>query len=246
MVAQHWRPRHRLTRTILRGLIRVAFAVLTRFSIEGTENLPSDGPILIVANHFHFVDPVAIIRVMPWPLDFIGGHRMPNAPTGVKWLTKLWGTFRVRRAGSSTEALRTGEVVLNAGGVLGIFPEGGSWATILRPPRPGAAYLACRTGAIVVPVGLDGLTDIFPSVRRFRRAKVTVRIGEPLGPFSPVERGRAGRKMIATIGDTFMRRIAELIPPARRGVFSEDPEVRARGTAAASYPWERTRRENRT
>jgi len=243
MGSQRWRPRHRVVRTILRGLIRLAFALLTRFSIEGEENLPSAGPALIVANHFHFVDPVAVIRAMPWPLDFIGGLRMPNAPTGVKWLTKLWGTFRVRRAGSSREALRLGEGVLRAGGILGIFPEGGSWATVLRPPRPGAAYLASRAEAIIVPVGLDGTTDIFSGLARCRRARVTVRIGRPLGPFGSVGRGRSGRDEIDRIGETIMRRIAELIPEERRGVYAEDPELRAAAEAVAVYPWDRKRGE---
>jgi 1-acyl-sn-glycerol-3-phosphate acyltransferase len=236
-----WRPRHRSARAILRALIRFAFRLLARLSIEGVENVPETGPLLVVANHFHFTDPVAVIRAMPWPLEFIGGFRMPNAPTGVKWLTKLWGTHRVRREGSSRGALRAAERVLEAGGVLGIFPEGGSWATVLRPARPGAAYLATRTGCSILPIGIDGLTDLFPSLLRLRRAPVAIRIGEPFGPFDPVDAGRAGREEIDRIGETIMQRIAELIPAERRGVYSEDEGVRAAAADAAVYPWERGR-----
>jgi len=218
---------------------------MTRLTIEGTENLPARGPMLIVANHFHFADPVAVIRAMPWPLDFIGGFRMPNAPTGVKWLTTLWGTFRVRRAGSSREALRAAEEVLNTGGVLGIFPEGGSWASVLRPARPGAAYLAARTGALVVPVGLDGVTDMFSSLARFRRARITIRIGAPLGPFRRTDRGRAGREEVDRIGETIMRAIAALIPAERRGVFSNDAAQRRAAEVDAVYPWDRGREQAR-
>jgi 1-acyl-sn-glycerol-3-phosphate acyltransferase len=244
MAADRWTPRHRSIRTVLRAFIRLAFALLARLRIEGEENVPEAGPLLVVANHFHFTDPVAVIRAMPWPLEFIGGFRMPNAPTGVKWLTKAWGTHRVRRDGSSRAALGAAEEVLRAGGVLGIFPEGGSWASVLRAPRPGAAYLAARTGAVVLPVGLDGLTELFSGLARLRRARVTVRIGRPIGPFDPVERGRAGREDVERIGETIMRRIAELIPPERRGVYSENPTLRA-AAAAEVYPWERGR-GNRT
>jgi len=244
MIARRWIPRHRYVRTVLRGLIRFAFALLARLQIIGEENVPEAGPLLVVANHFHFTDPVAVIRAMPWPLEFIGGFRMPNAPTGVKWLTTAWGTHRVRRDGSSRAALAAAEEVLKAGGVLGIFPEGGSWASVLRRPRPGAAYLAARTGSLVLPIGLDGLTELFTSLLRFRRARVTIRIGRPIGPFDPAERGRAGRGEIERIGETIMHRIAELIPQERRGVYSEDPKLRA-AAAAVVYPWERGR-GNRT
>jgi len=236
-----WQPTHRLVRAVLRAFIRLAFAVLTRLRIEGEENLPEEGPLLVVANHFHFVDPVAVIRAMPWPLEFIGGAQLPNAPTGVKWLTTLWGTTRVHRGGSSRDALRAAEAALSAGGIFGIFPEGGSWAAVLRPARPGAAYLAARTGAPILPVGLDGLTDLFSSLRRLRRARVTIRIGRPFGPFEAVPRGRKGREAIDRIGETVMRSIAELIPPSRHGVFSDDAAVRAAAQDAAAYPWSHER-----
>jgi len=241
MDVPHWQPTHRAVRAVLRTLIRLAFSVLARLRIEGEENLPNEGPLLVVANHFHFVDPVAVIRAMPWPLEFIGGSRLPNAPTGVKWLTTLWGTTRVRRGGSSRDALRAAEAALSSDGIFGIFPEGGSWASVLRPARPGAAYLAARTGAQILPIGLDGLTDVFPSLRRFRRARVTIRIGVPFGPFDPTPRGREGREALDRIGETIMRRIAELIPPERRGVFSDDAAVRDAARDAAVYPWDRGR-----
>jgi len=241
MGGRGWRPRHRGIRTILRAAIRVAFAFLTKLSIEGEENLPSSGPMLVVANHFHFADPVAVIRAIPWPLEFVGGTQLPNAPTGVKWLTTLWGTYRVRRGGSSREALRGAEAVLRAGGILGIFPEGGSWAAVLRPARPGAAYLAARTGVPVVPMGIDGLTEMFGSLARFQRTRVTIRFGSPIGPFVKTGRGRAGREEVNRIGETIMRAIADLIPPDRRGVFSEDSSVREAAAEAAVYPWDRER-----
>ena len=213
------------------------FALLVRVRIEGAENIPSSGPLIVAANHFHFVDPLAVIRAMPWPLDFIGGFHMPFAPAIVRWLPRMWGLYRVRRSGSSRGALRQAEETLKAGGILGIFPEGGSWATVLRPPRPGSAFLATRTQARVLPVGLDGLPEIFSALKRFRRATVTIRIGNPIGPFTPSTRGRAGRAELDDVGDTILRAIAQLIPPPARGVYSEDPKRRQEAEAAAEYPW---------
>ena len=223
---------------MIRGLIRVLFALLVRVRIEGEENIPESGPLIVAANHFHFVDPLAVIRAMPWPLDFIGGFHMPFAPAIVRWLPRLWGLHRVRREGSSRGALRQAEETLLSGGILGIFPEGGSWATVLRPPRPGSAFLATRTQARVLPVGLDGLPEIFPCLKKLRRATVTIRIGKPIGPFAVPAKGRAGRAELDLVGETILRAIGELIPPEARGVYSDDPLLREAAEEVAQYPWE--------
>lgn len=236
-----WTPNHSGMRRILRGLIRILFFLLTRVRIEGKENIPSSGPLIVAANHFHFLDPLAVIYAMPWPLDFIGGFHMAFAPKFLRWIPRLWGLYRVRRSGSSRGALRQAEETLNNGGILGIFPEGGSWATVLRPPRPGSAFLASRTQATVLPVGLDGVQSIFPRLKRLRRATITVRIGQPIGPFEKAEGGRAGRSDLDAVGDAILHAIAQLIPAEARGVYSEDPEKRQEALAVARYPWENGR-----
>ncbi len=120
--------------------------------------------------------------------------------------------------------------------MVGIFPEGGAWAQVLRPPRPGAAFVAARAGVPVVPVGLYGLNDIFP-VRFKNQAQVTINVGKPFGPFEAVGRGRERRKKLDAIGDVIMSKIAELLPPEMRGVYSDDPALRAAAQEAAEYPW---------
>jgi len=232
-------PRRRLMRAFLRRLTHLAFDVLTDLRIFGTENIPKEGPLLVVGNHFSFIDPVAMLRATPWPLEFVGGTQMPNAPASVTWLPRIWGYFRVLRGTGSRHALRASEAVLAQGGAVGIFPEAGNWATVLRPPRPGAAFLAARTGARILPMGFDGLLDVFPRLRKLRRARVTVRIGKPFGPFQATGRGRARRKQLEAIGHEIMRRIAELLPPERRGHYSDDPAIRAAAQGTEAYPWTR-------
>jgi 1-acyl-sn-glycerol-3-phosphate acyltransferase len=224
-------------RALLQRLAHVAFAVLTDLQIVGRENFPEGGPLLVVANHFSFIDPVAMVRATPWPLEFVGGFQMPNAPASVTWIPKLWGYYPVYRGTASRYALRAAEAVLAQGGVLGIFPEAGSWATVLRPPRPGAAFLAVRTGARILPMGFDGLPDVFPCLRKGRRARVTVRVGGPFGPFHATGRGRARRQRLELIGHEIMQRIAELISPGQRGHYSDDPAIRAAAQGTEVYPW---------
>lgn len=230
-------PRRVFLRRILQGLSRAAFALLTDLHIVGQENLPPEGPLIVVANHFSFADPAAIVRIAPWPLDFLGGFQMPDAPSWAILIPRLWGIYAVRRGGASRRAIRASLAVLGQKGVLGIFPEGGSWTDVLRPARPGTAYLAVRTGAPLLPIGLDGLGDVFPNLRRGRRARVTIRIGTPFGPFRASAR-RPERHELEEIGDEIMRHIAALLPPERHGVYSDDPEVRRAAEEVADWPFE--------
>lgn len=230
-------PRRRLLRLALRRLAHLAFAVLADLQITGQENLPRGGPLLVVANHFSYIDPVAMVRATPWPIEFVGGFQMPFAPASLTWIPKVWGYYPVHRGSVSRDALRAAETVLAQGGVLGIFPEAGSWATVLRPPRPGAAFLAVQTGARILPMGFDGLTNIFPGLRRGRRARAKVRIGKPFGPFRATGRGRTRRQQLEAVGDDIMRHISELIPSEQRGYYSDDPAIRAAARGTEVYPW---------
>jgi len=230
--------RRKLLRPLLRGAIAAAFALLTDFHVTGRENLPSSGPLIVVGNHFNFLDPLAFIHALPYPIEFIGGRQAPNAPGFLGWLRNLWGILPATRGGSSRDVLLRAQSIIQGGGVLGIFPEGGSWAAVLRPPRPGAALLAARSGARILPIGLDGFVDVFSSLRRFRRARVEVNIGRPFGPFHLDVRDRSNRAAVDEFGHQIMREVADLIPPRRRGFYSDDPAVREAARGAEIYPWD--------
>jgi 1-acyl-sn-glycerol-3-phosphate acyltransferase len=127
--------------------------------------------------------------------------------------------------------------VLEQGGVVGIFPEAGNWATVLRPARPGTAYLAARTGVPIVPMGFSGLLDVFPKLRSGKRADVDLRIGRPFGPFEVTGRGRERREQLDQIGHRIMEHIAALLPDEDRGHYADDPDVRAAAKGTEIYPW---------
>ena len=230
-------PRRRIVRGVLHRMIRVAFAALTDLRIEGHEGFPQDEPLLLVGNHFSFIDPVAMIRASPRQVEFVGGFQNPGAPAWTRIFAESWGRYHLFRGTGAREGLRAAEAVLAQGGALGVFPEGGSWATVLRPARPGTAFLAARTGARLLPMGFDGLVDVFPSLRRGKRARSTVRIGQPFGPFHVSGRGRERRRQLDEIGHEIMRRIADLIPPSRRGHYSDDPAIREAAKGTEIYPW---------
>jgi 1-acyl-sn-glycerol-3-phosphate acyltransferase len=233
--------RRRWLRSILRAGIRLGLNAMAEIQVSGRENLPESGPLLVVGNHFSFLDPVSLIHTLAYPrLEFIGGVQAPNAPASVGWLRNLYGILPVRRGGSSRETLRRAEQHLVTGGVLCIFPEGGSWATVLRPPRPGAALLAARSGASILPVGLDGLIDVLPEARKGRRAKIRINFGKMFHPVAFSANDRSAREQMENLGHEMMKRISELIPPERRGHYSADPKIREAALGTEVYPWEGT------
>lgn len=224
-------------RNFLRWLAKPAFGALTDLEITGEENLPKHGPLMLVGNHFSFVDPASFVRVMPWEIEFVGGADMPHAPLHMRLLPLLWGYHPLYRGTGAKDSLRAAEGILKQGGVLGIFPEAGNWATVLRPARPGTAFLAVRTGAPLLPVGLVGMNDVFPSLKRGRRAKIQVNIGKPFGPFKADGHGQKLRAQLDEIGHDIMRHIAELLPQEKRGHYSDDPAIREAAKGTEIYPW---------
>jgi 1-acyl-sn-glycerol-3-phosphate acyltransferase len=158
-------------------------------------------------------------------------------PGWAKLLPRLWGVLYVYRGTGSRQAIRDAENVLKQGGFFGIFPEGGAWAKMLRPARPGAAYLAARTQAPILPVGFTGFNDALPL--RFRnQSKVTIRIGKPYLPEPVSGRGRERRQQLDELGERIMKEISLLIPDQLRGKYSSDPAIRERAKEVEAYPWE--------
>ncbi len=231
-------PRKKVIRSILRSLINMAFAILGDFQIVGKENLPEKGPVLVVGNHFSFLDPLAFIKILSWKLEFLGGTRTPNAPGTVEWLRHLWGIIPVFRGSVSRDTFTISETILAQNGMLGIFPEGGSWANVLRPARPGVAFLAAKTGAKILPVGLDGFDTFFANIRNFKRPKVTARIGKTFGPYQVDLKNRMEREKLDEIGHDIMIHIAKLLPPHKRGYYSDDPAIRDAAKGTEIYPWD--------
>lgn len=227
-------------RRFMQGLAKFAFWLLTDLEIEGEENFPPDGegPLLMVGNHFSMVDIAAFVRTAPYPVEFIGGAVFANAPRFLAFLPRMWGYLPVHRGTGSTFAMREAEKILKENGTLAIFPEGGSHGRMLRPPRPGTAFLAVRTKARVLPIGLIGMDKVFESLGKFRRQKVKIRIGKPIGPFSVKAKGRERREALEAIGGQIMQSIADLIPPEKHGYLSDDPEIRAQ---VVEYPWDEKR-----
>lgn len=168
---------------LARVAARVALWALGRLRVEGGGNVPATGPAILAANHISNVDPIAIGAAAARPVWFMAMEELFSMPVLARLLPRLHA-FPVRRGTPDRTALRRAEEVLRAGGLLVMFPEGHESETgEMQPFLGGAALLALRTGAPVVPVWVQGTDGIMPYgavVPRWSRKRVLVRFGPPL------------------------------------------------------------------
>ncbi len=177
-----------------------------RPTVEGLDNVPRSGGVLIASNHLAFTDSVVIPILAPRKVVFLAKKDYFEG-TGIKGrLIRAWfeaiDMVPVDRddTKAAIDSLDIALDVLRRGEAFGIYPEGTrSRDGRLYRGRTGVAHLALTAGVPVVPVGVQGTQDIQPAGSRgLKRAKVTVRFGAPLdfaGRFDGVPLGRARREV---------------------------------------------------
>ncbi len=201
-------------------IARILLAFLGSARIEGIENVPRDGAFILVANHCSQADP----PLLGWAtghqirrvVHFMAKDEMHHWPI-IGWLADRSGVFWVRRGEGDRAAQRQALELLAEGKPIGIFPEGTrSRDGRMREGRSGAALLAIRSGAPIVPVGIAGSHRLFPGDSRLpRRSRLTFRIGEPFR-LGHQPAGRIDRDELAAGTARIMASIAELLPASQR------------------------------
>jgi 1-acyl-sn-glycerol-3-phosphate acyltransferase len=216
--------------TVVHSVITPVSKAVWRPRVEGTQNVPMTGGVLLASNHLSFIDSVVIPIVAPRKVVFLAKAEYFNG-TGVKGaLSRGWfgglGMVPVDRTDtrSALGSLDIALDVLRRGEAFGIYPEGTrSRDGRLYRGRTGVAHLAMTAGVPVVPVGLQGTQDIQPVGSRLPRlAKVTVRFGQPIdlaGRFDGVSLGKARRQGT----DLVMAEIQKLSGQEAAGVYNERP-----------------------
>lgn len=208
---------------------RVLVRVLTlgRVRVEGLDRLRVDprvaGPLIVIANHVSNVDPPLVggwlAQGLGRRLAFLAKEQLFKGLIGRFMLGQ--GMIPVRAGRSDVDALRRARSVLERGGVIVVFPEGTrSPDGVIGEAFAGAAMLAARPDAWIVPVGVGDTDLLMPRGSRLPRfgTRITVRFGEPfrltLDPALPRRAAlEAGSEML-------MAHIAELLPERQRGRFA--------------------------
>lgn len=198
-------------------LVRTAWPLLGRLEVEGAENLPSEGPFILVANHQSYIDPLLIQAVVPRPVHTMSKSTQFSAPVTGRIVKSLKG-FPVRRFEIDPQAVRIALRLLRQDQAVGIYIEGErTWDGRLQPPRLGTLRLILKAGVPVVPCGVRGAYDAWPRWdRRIRRSTVTIRFGQPLR-FPQLDRRADREAHLSDASERIMTALAVLADVERAG-----------------------------
>ena len=183
---------------IFRFLLRILYTLLFRIEARGVENIPAEGPVILASNHISNFDPPTVGIKIKRKVHFMAKEELFKIPVFGP-LIDAFGAFPVKRGGVSKEAIKSAISLLKEGNVLGIFPEG-SRNNQSGMAKKGAAMIAVRSGAAIVPVVIIGKYRPF--------GKMIVCYGKPLDITAIIE--ESSPDMLDQVTDAIMTRIREI------------------------------------
>jgi 1-acyl-sn-glycerol-3-phosphate acyltransferase len=233
-------PRARFFRSLFRALARWVARTLTRQTITGEANIPSERPLIFAANHASTYDALLLLAYLPPDTQWVGpGDFKLLFPANL--LVPLAGIVLVKRAALDRDSIKLMSGALEAGANLALFPEGGTWEKRLDDVKAGAAYLAQLKQVTIVPLSFGGTYQVWSKIVRLQRPPVTIHFGEPLPP-PPAGDRKARGEVLQNASRALMQRIYVHLPPpdqarydvAARAVYHGSFQVS--GSAVHDFP----------
>jgi 1-acyl-sn-glycerol-3-phosphate acyltransferase len=205
------------TYKFLRTLQIIALKTFSTWSIQGSENVPPKGSLLIVANHLSCIDPSLLACAIPRRLYFLAKKEVFRPVIGN--ILIAYGAFPIDRKSMDRKALLWSSNILNEDKSLVVFPEGQrNPIRKMQKPFGGAAMLALKTQSVILPVGITGSESIGPLWRMaLPTGKIAINIGYPFT--LPHIEGRISHSLLNSFSETIMQRIANLIPKNYQGIY---------------------------
>lgn len=211
------------------GLIRFFF----RYHIQGAENVPLTGRLIIIANHLHIVDPALIMPAVPRKIVTVAKSEW-RTDVLLGLMLRLSGVIFVRRGEADRDALRACSDVLEHEDALGIAPEGTRSKTGgLIQAKSGIAYIATRANAPILPVAILGL-ERWRDWRPNNRPECRIIIGKPFR--LPGGTDKLNADNLQHLADLTMIRLGLLLPPSYRGIYAERITAVENGTSNELAP----------
>ncbi len=196
---------YRLTQWVIGGLARVYF----RFRRRGVANMPDNGPVVLLATHQSYLDPLLIGCFMPRPIGYLARDTLFSGILGP--LIRAYDAIPIDREGGGLAGIRATLKRIKQGDAVLIFPEGTrSTDGKLQPLKPGFIALVRRGNASIVPLGIAGTFEAWP---RGKKLPAPVRISMVCGESIPPEElaGLDDESLLALVAD----RLAECFGEAR-------------------------------
>lgn len=196
---------------LLRLAVKALNALFFRTSVDGAIQVPATGPVIIAPVHRSMIDFFVVSQVSRRKLHYMAKDSLWNVGILAKILPTL-GAFPVHRESADREALRRAQAVLDAGEVLILFPEGERRSgPVVEDLHEGVAFLAARTGATVVPVGIGGSASVMPKGQKLPRPyHVHLIVGEPIPAPERSTSGRVPRSRLHLLTEQLTAAIQDL------------------------------------
>ena len=211
-----------LSQKIFLVTFRPLLNILFSWKAEGRENVPLTGPLILVANHVHVLDPILLAFSLPRWITFVAKEELFRSPFLRFWL-RWAGSVSIRREGRVREKqkiLKSARDALERGLILGMFPEGGrSHDGKLRKGKPGSAVIASKANVPLLPVGIVGTDKISGITWLWKRPGIAINISKPFK--LPPTSGRMSKSQMQLLTTQLMREIAALLPPEYQGVYEK-------------------------
>ena len=208
----------RIVLAMLRPLLNICFS----WKPEGRENVPLTGPLILVANHVHVLDPILLVFAFPRWITFVAKEELFRSLFLRLWL-RWAGSLPLQRDGKVREKqriLESAKKALDEGLILGMFPEGGrSHDGKLRKGKPGSAVIASKTDVPLLPVGVIGTDKIHGISWLWKRPHIVVKIGKAFK--LPPTNNKISKAQMQSLTTQMMREIAALLPPEYQGAYEE-------------------------
>lgn len=213
--------RTRFIRSILRLGMWFVLRVLTRTTITGREYLQTPGPVIFAGNHTSTFDAM-ILFMLPHDAVFVGPADFSLLWPG-NWIVHNAGLILMKRGSVERAQLKRLADILNDGGMLGMFPDGGTWEKPIDDVKSGVSYLSATTGAQIVPMAIGGAYRVWWRIATLRFPRVTITFGPPLPPVTITDRKRRQAELEEhAVG--LMHILYAMLPPETQALY----DLRAR------------------
>lgn len=206
-------PRLIARRKVLGAIGKFLVRVLAKPQIEGLENIPKEGPVILAGNHVSTLEPVFMFLYTKHPVEPMGAGDMPFEGA-IDQIVSYYGYIPVNRGQLDRKAMNQALSVLKQNGFLGIYPEGGTWDPGNMRAQIGIAWLSHKGQARVVPMGFSGFRDSWSKIFKFKRPKLTMKVGQPIPSLVIESDDRSVKEIYQEYADLVLERIQALIDPA--------------------------------
>jgi len=213
-------PRNVFVRRSLTSLGKLILSLFSNVQISGKDILPQKGPVILVGNHVSALEAVLMAVYTPGIVEFLGTGDIPFDPNYAA-VVKAYGLVPINRGNLDRKGLQMALDVLEQGGILGVFPEGGIWDPAQMQAQIGAAWLSYRAQAPVIPIGFGGMKDGLGKALHLRRPKLVMNVGDPLPPVKVTEKNGSMKQQLQNASDLIMSRVIDLVPNEDLEIFQK-------------------------